>query len=340
MKKVLVIGATGMMGSHLVPLLLEKGYAVDGVTLDDTASENPALRYIRTDAYDDNVLRELLNNGYDGIIDFLHYANPNQFKERSSLFLNATKHYIFLSSYRVYADCAGVLTENSPRLTEAYSDNEDLMNNDTYGVSKCRCEDVLNQSGFKNYTIVRPVIVYAENCLLLVTWKGRVIPYRARQKGKLLLPIEAKDKHAAIIYAGDIARLFAELLFNEKAFGETYTLGSPETITWGEMAKMYEELCGITSEWIPGEDFGKMATGNTQEIPAGMKFMLYYDRFFNRDVNVEKVFQDTKVKAEQFISHKEGLKKCLAAYPENYQPSEWEKAQNDYMSEYIKNHNL
>lgn len=50
MKKVLVIGATGMMGSHLVPLLLEKGYAVDGVTLDDTVSENPALRYIRTDA--------------------------------------------------------------------------------------------------------------------------------------------------------------------------------------------------------------------------------------------------------------------------------------------------
>lgn len=167
---------------------------------------------------------------------------------------------------------------------------------------------MLNQSGFKNYTIVRPVIVYAENCLLLVTWKGRVIPYRAKQKGKLLLPIEAKEKHAAIIYAGDIARLFAELLFNEKSFGETYTLGSPETITWGGMAKTYEELCGITSEWIPGEEFGKMATGNTQEIPDGMKFMLYYDRFNNRAVNVEKVFKDTKIKAEQFISHKEGLK--------------------------------
>lgn len=144
MKKVLVIGATGMMGSLLVPLLLEKGYAVDGVTLDDTVSENPALRYIRTDAYDDNVLRELLQNGYDGIVDFLHYGDPNFFKNRSQLFLKNTKHYIFLSSYRVYADCAGVLTENSPRLTEAYSDNEDLMNNDTYGVSKCRCEDVLN----------------------------------------------------------------------------------------------------------------------------------------------------------------------------------------------------
>lgn len=340
MKKVLVIGATGMMGSHLVPLLLEKGYAVDGVTLDDTVSENPALRYFKTDAGDENVLRELLKNGYDGIIDFLHYSNPNKFKERSRLFLKNTKHYIFLSSYRVYADSAGILTENSPRLTEAYPDNEDLMKNDTYGVSKCRCEDVLNQSGFKNYTIVRPVIVYAENCLLLVTWKGRVIPYRAKQKGKLLLPIEAKDKHAAIIYAGDIARLFAGLIFNEKAFGETYTLGSPETITWAEMAKTYEELCGITSEWIPGEEFGKMATGNSQEIPDGMKFMLFYDRFFNRDVNVEKVCKDAKVKADQFISHKEGLKKCLASYPENYQPSEWETAQNDFMSEYIKNHHL
>ena len=52
MKKVLVIGATGMMGSHIVPLLLEKGYAVDGVALDDVKSNHPNLRYIKTNAYD------------------------------------------------------------------------------------------------------------------------------------------------------------------------------------------------------------------------------------------------------------------------------------------------
>ena len=43
MKKVLVIGATGCMGTHLVPLLLHKGYSVDGVTLDDVQSNNENL---------------------------------------------------------------------------------------------------------------------------------------------------------------------------------------------------------------------------------------------------------------------------------------------------------
>ena len=336
MKRVLVIGATGMMGSHLVPLLLEKGYCVDGVTLDNARSFDPALRYIKTDASDENVLRELLKNGYDGIIDFLHFGDSERFKTRSRIMLKNTKHYVFLSSYRVYADCIGIINENSPRLTETYADDTYLMNNDYYGVSKCKNEDILNESGFKNYTIVRPVVVYSENCILLITWKGRVIPCRARQGGKLLLPIDAKDKHASIIYSGDIARLFVGLLFNEKAFGETYTLGSPEKITWGEMAKIYEKLCGIKCEWIQSAEFAKMAMGNTEKINDGMKFMLYYDRFFNRCVNVDKVLKDCGVKAEQFISHKDGLKKCLDACPENYEPTEWEKSQIRFMDEYIQ----
>lgn len=337
MKKVLIIGATGMMGTHIVPLLLEKGYAVDGVTLDDVKSNHPALRYIKTNANDESVLRELLKNGYDGIIDFLHYTDSNVFKARSHMFLEATKHYIFLSSYRVYADCTGVITEDFSRLTESYADDEYLIKNDIYGVRKCRCEDILNQSGKQNYTIVRPVVVYAESCLLLVTWKGRIIPYRAQKGGKLLLPIEAKDKYASIIYAGDIARFFAELLFNEKAFGQAYTFGSPEPITWGEMAEIYRELCGIEYEWIAGEEFAKMATGNSQKIDSGMKFMLYYDRFFNRRVNVDKVLKDSGLKADMFISHKDGLKKCIDAYPKDYQPSDWEKSQVGFMDEYIKN---
>ena len=64
--------------------------------------------------------------------------------------------------------------------------------------------------------------------------------------------------------------------------------------------------------------------------------MLYYDRFFNRCVNVDKVLKDCGVKAEQFISHKDGLKKCLDACPENYEPTEWEKSQIRFMDEYIQ----
>jgi nucleoside-diphosphate-sugar epimerase len=156
----------------------------------------------------------------------------------------------------------------------------------------------------------------------------------------LLLPIEAKDKHACIIYAEDIARLYAELLFNENAFGQAYTLGSQEPTTWGEMADIYKEICGIETEWINGMDFAKMSLGNPEKISEGMRFMLYYDRFFNRDVNVDKVLQVTGIKAESFISHKEGLKKCFFANEEKYPVTQWDIDQNNFMDEYIKNKGL
>ncbi len=338
MKKILLIGGTGMMGSAIIPLLLKKGYSVDAISLDDLQSSDKNLRYIKADAFDTEFLRELLKNGYDGIIDFLHYHKRSIFEERYRMLLESTSHYVFLSSYRVYADCDGKLTEESPRLTEAYSNDTELMTEDGYGVLKCISEDILRSSGYKNYTIVRPVVVYAENSLLLATWKGRLIPYRARQGKKLLLPIEAKDKNAAIIYAGDIARLFVGVLFNEKSFGETYTFGSPEPFTWGDMAKVYEENCGISCEWIPGEEFSKMMSGNTDKINYVAKFMLYYDRFFNRNVNVDKVMRDCGVSSESFILHKDGLKKCIASYPDDYEPTKLEKMQCEYMDDYIAKH--
>ena len=43
MKKVLVLGGTGAMGQFLVPELLELGYQVDAVTLDNVQSQNTLL---------------------------------------------------------------------------------------------------------------------------------------------------------------------------------------------------------------------------------------------------------------------------------------------------------
>jgi len=41
MKKILILGATGAMAVYLIPLLLEKGYTVTGVALDDAAVNHP-----------------------------------------------------------------------------------------------------------------------------------------------------------------------------------------------------------------------------------------------------------------------------------------------------------
>jgi nucleoside-diphosphate-sugar epimerase len=336
MKKVLVIGATGCMGAHLVPMLLQKGYAVDGVTLDAAVSNHPHLRYFQKDGTDVDVLSELLKNGYDGIIDFMHYPDIEDFKRKVRTFLENCKHYVFISSYRAYADSETPLTEVSPRLTEKYADDEFLICNDTYGVKKCLCEDVLRQSGFQHYTIVRPVVVYGENRYPIITWAGNIVPFRAKQNKKLLLPLEAKNKNAALIYAGDIAKEFIGVLFNKDAFAQAYTFGNTEELTWGDVATACQEICGLECVWIPAQEFAKMATGNVDPIPQGMITMLYYDRLFNRRVEVKKVLDSTGLTETDFLSFKEGLKICFSAFSNDYVPTEWEKRQGEYIDKYLK----
>ena len=115
-KKIPVPGATGAMGCYLVPELLSMGYAVDGVTPDHAVSDHPDLRYILTDASKNENLFPLLQNEYAGIVDFLIYSDPAKtFLPRRDKLLESTGHYLFLSSYRVYADKDAVTTEESPR---------------------------------------------------------------------------------------------------------------------------------------------------------------------------------------------------------------------------------
>jgi len=116
-KKVLALGGTGAMGTYLVPKLVEDGYTVDVVSLDDMTSDNPRLRYIKANVKDTAVLSELLYKRYDGIVDFMIYPT-GEIPVYLPLMLQNTEHYIYLSSYRVFADEEHPIVESSPRLLD------------------------------------------------------------------------------------------------------------------------------------------------------------------------------------------------------------------------------
>ena len=103
MKKVLVLGASGAMGRYVVPLLAEKGYAVDAVALDapDPSADPVGVTRIQGNAKEDAFLLPLLENHYDGIVDFLVYPTA-ELARKLPLMDSSTGHYIYLSSYRVY----------------------------------------------------------------------------------------------------------------------------------------------------------------------------------------------------------------------------------------------
>ena len=93
----------------------------------------------------------LKNTYYDVIVDFMNY-NYEEFLECHRALLEATDHYIFLSSSRVYANHEGRITENCPRLLETSKD-EAFLSTNRYALRKAREENILRQSGLINYSI-------------------------------------------------------------------------------------------------------------------------------------------------------------------------------------------
>ena len=76
MKKILLVGGTGAMGTYLVPEMRALGYAVDVVALDTRESGDPLVRYFIANCYDEAVVMEFLKNDYDAVVDFMVYHIP------------------------------------------------------------------------------------------------------------------------------------------------------------------------------------------------------------------------------------------------------------------------
>ena len=114
MEKILILGGTGAMGVYTVPYIVEKGYKVDVVSMDDIKSDNENLRYIVANAKDPEWLEGFLKEEkYDAIIDFMLYYEEGLFEKVYNLFLENTKHYVFLSTYRVYSSDVSLIGSSS-----------------------------------------------------------------------------------------------------------------------------------------------------------------------------------------------------------------------------------
>ena len=309
MKKVLVLGGTGAMGVYLVPKLVERGYAVDVVSLDEIESQNPNLRYITGNAMDVEYVSELLKNGYDGIVDFMIY-NQDKFEERHQMFLDNTSHYIYLSTYRVYANEEHPVKESSPRLLDASKD-KDFLATDDYGLYKAKGENVLINSKYTNWTAIRPAITYSKRRFQLTILEAPYVVGRTLHGKKLVLPKQAKDVQATMSWAGDVAEMIARLLFNPKAYREIFSVCTAEHMTWGEVADIYKELIGLEAVWVDMEDFLGILTHNSNN-PMGVRYQLIYDRLFDRIMDNSKVLEVTGMKQSELTTLYDGLKRELA----------------------------
>ena len=326
-KKVLVLGGTGAMGIYLVPELAAMGYEVKVISWDDVVSDNPLITYVKANGKDIDCVKELLKEKFDAVVDFMIYPG-NDFNERYDLFLQNTGHYIYLSSYRIYAD-DNPITEDSPRLLDVSTDQEFLATDD-YSLYKARGEDVLQSSKYDNWTIIRPAITYSQRRFQLVTLEANNLVGRALQGLPVILPKEALSVQATMSWAGDVAKLISRLVLNTKAYRDRFTVATAEHHTWGEIAEYYKELIGLEYVAVDTEDY--LQVRDKGALYA--KFQLAYDRMFNRVIDNSKVLKVTGLKQEDFMPLKRGLEKELFALPKGI----WSERNEvwDRMDDYLK----
>lgn len=310
-KKVLVMGGTGAMGVYVVPELRKLGYKVDVLSLDKVHSDDPDLRYFVGNGHDEALLAELFKNNYDGIIDFMIYGTE-EFRRHHEMLLKATGHYVYLSSYRVYADSQPI-TEESPQLLDVSTD-EEYQASDDYSLYKARGEDILEASPYRNWTAVRPAVTYSQRRYQLVTLEANTLITRARAGKPVILPEEARNVQGTMTWAGDVARMFAAVLFNEEAKCQHYTFCTAEHQTWETIAGYYEELIGLKVKWIPREEYLRtMAPGGAAY--NAVKWQLDYDRLYNRVMDNSKILKLAGLKQSDLMPLKEGLKLELSNLP-------------------------
>lgn len=209
MGKILILGGTGAMGVYLLERLKQTEHEVY-VTSRSGHPDEGNIHYIEGNAKDDDFLLPLLANGYDCIIDFMVYSTF-EFVDRYKQLLAAAKQYIFLSSYRVYADNGlEPITEESPLLLDVVKDAK-YRKTDEYALTKARQEKLLRESGSGNYTIVRPSVTFSKLRFQLGTLEAGVLIHRMLQKRPVVFARDILKKQAAFSWAGDVAGYYREI---------------------------------------------------------------------------------------------------------------------------------
>jgi nucleoside-diphosphate-sugar epimerase len=235
----------------------------------------------------------------------------------------------------VYDNKEHPVRETSPRLLDA-TDNIILKNSDDYSIYKSRGENVIQTLPSDRWTIVRPAITYSKMRYQLVTLEAYQTVTRAVKGKSVILPAAAADIQGTMTWAGDVAEMFARLILNPVALGETYTLATAEHHTWREIAEYYHDICNLNAVWVDTEDYLKITCGKTYSYFPNRRWQLIYDRLFDRIIDNSKILKAVNMQQSDMRKLYDGLKYEISRFE---MPEKW-KNLIDPMDDYLAAMNM
>jgi dTDP-D-glucose 4,6-dehydratase len=283
------------------------------------------IHYIQGNAADSDFLKDVLaRRKYDVLVDFVLHKDAN-LKMLFDFILSHVGQYIYISSARVYAQSNIPITENTPRLLDVSTDQEFLRTNE-YALKKAREEDLLLNSGYTNFTIIRPSITYNNKRLQLGVFEKEEWLYRALHGRSIVFSDDVVDKLTTMTWGNDVSNGIYSIIGKEKAKGQIYHITYNDSLPWREVLNIYVDVLkkkGFQPKVV-------FTSKSTNFIFPNRKYQLIYCRYFNRTFDNSKISEFINV--DNFYPPQSGLAECLENFllSPNFQAINWRlEAEND-----------
>lgn len=243
--KVLVTGATGFVGSHVVDALLERGHDVFYIA---RATSNFRWLTGKNVTRVDGSLFDVqsLRHAVEGMDIVIHVAgltaakNEDEFlrgnRDATQNLLDAIiayqpslTRYVHISSLAVCGPAA--------QLDEPTTEESPLHPITAYGRTKKLAEQCVTACADIPWTIVRPPAVYGPRDEAILTF------FQTVSKG-LASFIGFDEKRVSLVHVRDLARGIVDAAFSPVAVGQTYFISSDETYTWEQISAVTASIMG------------------------------------------------------------------------------------------------
>lgn len=233
---ILLTGATGFIGGHVLKALSERNMHIRCLVRKPIESENPNISYVTGDVLDYNSLVEA-TEGVDTVYYFIHMMGKQKEQEKFNVLdRNAINNMI-----------KACKVNEVKRIIHLTGMSDPLDKLSTHLASRREVEEIIKKSGI-DYTIFRASVIIGKggaafDILDTVVRLFLVIPVLSWNNTKI-----------QPIYIGDVVRYLAECLDKKETINKCFDIGGPEVFTYKELMKQYAQEIGIIPIfiWIPG----------------------------------------------------------------------------------------
>jgi NADH dehydrogenase len=228
MASILVTGANGFVGSHVVPALLDAGHRVVALVRSDGSAEvvrrrlSPAQRESLDVRMGDVTRPATLPPALDGVDTVVHLvAIPRDWRNGAELRLvntEGTRNVVEAAraaGVRRFVHQSALGVTDDPRLH--------------YASSKAQGEAIVTASDL-DWTVVKPSILWGERDGFFNILAGLV----RMSPGVVPMPAGARSRYQPM-WIGDLAAIHARVVDDPQAIGRVHELGGPRYWTYREI---------------------------------------------------------------------------------------------------------